>query len=85
MMLTEAEAATKRCPLSFGPAPVATITAAPSPSYGSPFGHQFNQPMFQVMPTNCIGSACMAWRWQDSASDPGDRGPYGYCGKAGKP
>lgn len=40
---------------------------------------------------NCIGSACMAWRWQ-RISPPGlmaGTGQYsdtdGYCGLAGKP
>ncbi len=46
--------------------------------------------------SSCIGSQCMAWRWnqsptdnaqrQQQASDPlGQlRGPHGYCGLAGK-
>lgn len=40
---------------------------------------------------NCIGSACMAWRWQ--MIDDGDslhvarwvKSDKGFCGKAGKP
>lgn len=40
---------------------------------------------------NCLGSACMAWRWNDSldlidqmvAERAGTR--LGFCGKAGKP
>jgi hypothetical protein len=35
--------------------------------------------------SRCIGSACMAWRWQDNLSDRSVRGPRGYCGKAGRP
>jgi hypothetical protein len=32
---------------------------------------------------NCIGSACMAWRWGSYSF--GDQGPMpGYCGLAGK-
>lgn len=35
--------------------------------------------------SRCIGSACMAWRWQDNLSPEHQRGDGGYCGKAGKP
>ena len=43
-------------------------------------------------PTNCIGSQCMAWRWngwQDPngrryANKSGDRVHFGYCGLAGE-
>ena len=36
---------------------------------------------------DCLGSACMAWRWADrfgmTDGDPETR--HGYCGLAGKP
>ena len=34
----------------------------------------------------CIGSACMAWRWETTEHDGIPRETiYGYCGLAGKP
>lgn len=36
----------------------------------------------------CIGSTCMAWRWDEDRSGVLADGTYrkvGYCGKAGKP
>jgi hypothetical protein len=38
----------------------------------------------------CIGSECMAWRWQQGYVEPGSglarNTPYkGYCGMAGRP
>lgn len=34
----------------------------------------------------CIGSACMAWRWNPTPALTQDRSAtHGYCGKAGKP
>lgn len=33
----------------------------------------------------CIGSACMAWRWEVSPGSIGDRMNHGYCGNFGKP
>jgi hypothetical protein len=44
-----------------------------------------------VPATRCIGSACMAWRWQDvsgpyaSVNEAMEEPPYGYCGLAGRP
>lgn len=36
----------------------------------------------------CIASACMAWRWENSATRrdglPDDDNPRGYCGLAGR-
>ena len=39
----------------------------------------------QVNMGNCIGSACMAWRWRlpPFANEP--KGGDGFCGLAGKP
>ena len=37
----------------------------------------------------CLGSACMAWRWETYHLDPQDRrrlgGNEGFCGLAGRP
>jgi hypothetical protein len=38
-------------------------------------------------PTNCVASACMAWRyawWESQWLDP-PSAPAGYCGAAGEP
>lgn len=36
--------------------------------------------------TRCLGSACLAWRWQrDDAPDSRPSATDGYCGLAGKP
>lgn len=40
---------------------------------------------FAWMVPNCIGSACMAWRWFDNLSDEAIKDPRGFCGKAGHP
>lgn len=32
----------------------------------------------------CIGSACMAWRWDVGANRQGPKVDHGYCGLAGK-
>lgn len=36
---------------------------------------------------NCMGSACMAWRWVHNWDGERDMGPSedGYCGLAGRP
>jgi hypothetical protein len=76
MILTEQEAQTKRCQESFGP-PLSqdgmSAAASPISVYQA----------VQTSPMNCIGSACMAWRF--SADETGDGVSRGYCGKAGLP
>lgn len=58
MILTEEEAKTKRCQESFGPA------------YTTPDGRSMMAVIYgagyavQASPSHCIGSGCMAWRWQ---------------------
>ena len=34
---------------------------------------------------HCIGSACMAWRWDVEKNRKGPGIDHGYCGLAGKP
>lgn len=36
-------------------------------------------------PKNCIGSACMLWRWDVEKCRKGPEVDHGYCGLAGKP
>lgn len=80
MILTEEEAKTKWCP-------EARCGNASGANRSGP-QHDFAATPF------CIGSACMAWRWNgESPAFPGagpednlnPAGRGGYCGKAGKP
>jgi hypothetical protein len=84
MIVTEEEAKSKRCQESFGDTVVSPMGYS---TVGlSPFQHSVSYSggaagsVVQSSPSMCIGSACMAWRWADSAI-----GITGYCGKAGKP
>jgi hypothetical protein len=53
MLLTEEEAKNKRCQESFGP-----------PSDPFPNGVAYSVSVAAFMsPSNCLGSACMAWQW----------------------
>lgn len=72
-MMTEAEAAMKRCPMSFGPTPVPTVTVGPGSNWsGAHHGMaQSFVPFTPSSPICCIGSACMAWR-ETVAAYPGD-------------
>lgn len=63
--MTEEEAKTKKCPYTFGVAEIRTADG-----YGIREGG----------PWECIGSACMAWRWHGPVMD-----KTGHCGLAGKP
>ena len=36
----------------------------------------------RLQSTECLGSACMAWRWSEEFADADTEG---YCGLAGKP
>lgn len=99
MILTEAEARTKRCQESFGPLyvtreggeshnPLHHVVAVAMP-LGGEVGAA-GAPSGHNMPTiaapgYCIGSKCMAWRWCLTAEAAWDSQPVGYCGKAGKP
>jgi hypothetical protein len=96
MIVTEQEASTKRCQEGF-PASDGTTTSPIAPSHttytaGAPMMtsigagsamtmHVAQQP---TAPFNCIGSACMAWRWFDNLHDGAVITPRGYCGKAGR-
>lgn len=71
--MTEAEAKTKWCPM---------VRAGKSENYSSERMHQV-----LLRETNCIGSACMMWRWEyaDGGKHPCDKSTTdGYCGLAGK-
>lgn len=79
MLVTEQEAKTKRCIQVF--AAVNTLPMLSDRNAATVSGA-----------TQCVGSACMAWRWSIDSIDPHDlrRVPYtgererkGYCGLAG--
>jgi hypothetical protein len=75
--MTEQEARTKWCPF------FRTAVAI------GPMGliEWSNRDNIGVMPTICIGSACMAWRWDRNKNDGTEVVPpkHGHCGLAGKP
>lgn len=84
MLLTEQEAASKRCQESYGPPLLYDPSVHP---------HGLTSAIGAVVvgaihsPSHCIGSSCMAWRWRDdpcrlSKDDPP---PRGFCGKAIQP
>lgn len=81
MMLTEQEAKIKRCQESFGD----RLTSKDGQIMNVPGIASAGSYPKVSSPSFCIGSACMAWRWQDGASPAEMRGTYGYCGKAGRP
>lgn len=70
MILTEQEANTKICPLTFAVREVRGPDGAGIREGG---------------PGNCIGSTCMAWRWRGGGPDFVEIGEVGrgYCGLAG--
>jgi len=101
MILTEEEAKTKRCQESFGPLYVTErggetyvplFTAVPF-AYNTSVATGGPQLPTVASPSHCIGSACMAWRWdkntQSTCKYPdGTKATHpltwkGYCGKAG--
>ncbi len=89
--MTEDEAKTKWCPM---------VRVLMSSKDGNSFEPSFNRMVLEDDPQtpriggamNCIGSACMMWRWQ---TDPDGRqmmkatdippSKIGYCGLAGEP
>lgn len=94
MIVTEEEAKTKRCQESF---PACANVLPEGVMYASvwhypppPTGHGAATAVTSA-PTRCLGSDCMAWRWQLSPSARGvdrqmdDDRTLGYCGKAGRP
>lgn len=80
-LLTEDEATTKWCPFA------RVMLFEPEPGAGN---HAVNR---TTMNMTCIGSACMAWRFQPAIVVPADsvtpeilaRKPGGFCGLAGRP
>lgn len=96
MIVTEEEAKTKRCQEAFPAADALSmhgstesVPASSIPMMGFASGAGAMGFARYTAPTNCVGSACMAWRWGEWAEDPTTRqrlgGIRGYCGKAGKP
>ena len=75
MILTQSEAATRRCQEGFGPGPMSSDgnTHIAMASYGGAYA-------VATSPSCCIAGRCMAWRWSGRTID----GEFtGYCGKAG--
>lgn len=102
MIVTEEEAKTKRCQESFAACTGVSVDGAVYQSSWShpppPLGGAGDGATVFTAPMNCLGSACMAWRWTREASfervGPLEirregQGPYsatyGFCGKAGRP
>ncbi|MCA1458059.1 hypothetical protein I6F35_33540 [Bradyrhizobium sp. BRP22] len=91
MLVTEEEARSKRCQESFGDGSVSAGAAQAMGVPVNPFSHGFSPAsMVHASPHNCIGSACMAWRWMQVLASNGmdvvqDSRGRGYCGKAGRP
>jgi hypothetical protein len=91
MKLTEQDASLKRCPAAFAAAHGVNFSGATTyECIGDvPITGQFKDRVHA--PLNCIGSQCMAWRWEQTddlfRKRDKDRGDpiKGYCGKAGKP
>ena len=89
MIVTEEEAKTKRCQEGFGP-PLSDTPMLFSMSSGACWASPSS-------PINCIGSACMAWRYatekqleeagflESDLEKDGVALTPGYCGKAGLP
>ena len=75
MLLTEKEAASKRCQESYGP-PLYDPSVHPHGTVGTIHS-----------PSHCIGSSCMAWRWRDDPCRLSEDvpPPRGFCGKAIQP
>lgn len=75
-MLTQAEAEDKWCPFS-------RIAAE---ERGAPTMNRFNEVSSRIpRGAHCIGSGCMAWRWQHRDPIMRDEPARGYCGLAGRP
>ena len=73
--MTEEEAKTKWCP--FARAQTADTDAAPAVNRTLRGGIDLG--------CHCIGSACMAWRWDDDLLPKPNSLSQGHCGLAGKP
>lgn len=87
MIVTEEEAKTKRCQESFGNEYRTPDGNMLTSSGVGMFGHGWSGIAAQASPSFCIGSGCMAWRWENSVSirhgeEPGPTS-RGFCGKAG--
>ena len=95
MIITEEEAKTKRCQEGFAAATGISADGIPvmQPEASGPISSHGATGYYGVSrggaPMNCIGSACMAWRWGDwhldNATNQRSSGKAGYCGKAGRP
>lgn len=91
MIVTEEEAKTKRCQEGYAAAESITHdgallhTVGQSLSVGSYSASGSVAVAVGGAPLNCIGSACMSWRWFDNLADQAVKTPRGFCGKAGKP
>ncbi len=85
--MREEEAKEKWCPFSRQLGTLTSISDGEIVSMGTQNrGHQMGGPLQNCM---CIGSACMAWRWEGAEGgrmlNPTNKDHPGYCGLAGKP
>lgn len=85
MLLTEAEAKEKWCPL----ARVVEIDHEGEPIQGWPVGNRASQAQYAHPHARCIGSACMAWR-AIAEKEYAEGSTFtvhkrGYCGAFGLP
>lgn len=88
MIVTEIQAKENWCPMVRH-----VMEAGPPGSFnrGQPSDPINNHPANDGSLCNCIGSACMMWRWYDHENkhyhdDPAKKKPRrGFCGMAGRP
>lgn len=75
--MTEAEAKTKWCPHSRTAEVYEAVSSARQLVVVS------NRDEHENLSGYCVGSECMAWRWQHN--NPTASTGHGYCGLAGRP
>jgi hypothetical protein len=92
MLTTEDEAKTKRCHASFAASTGITTDGSIMSTSAPMVHHSVYGGSYAVQtasaPLCCIGSACMAWRWENEKTETGIQShhpAHGFCGLAGRP